>query len=231
MVIAGLVAAQNAVTAAQNEVNKIDGQINSYYSRINTLNSQIRWWNNWYNSAPWWEKGWKWPQLVYEVGWRSAEITSKYVAIGALQVARVAAWAVLEVAKTALKIAQAIVVIANPSLDPRVITLVAARAVAWAALKVAEGAIIIARAVVSGFSSLTQYVVEWGLGGVFNITSASFEADFSGVKDRTVELSADVVLMGVSSNVEFSFNFDDPLASVMSFAEGLLRNAGVVLPP
>jgi len=230
-VVASLVAAQNAVTAAQNEVNKIDSQINSIYSRINRLNSDIRWWNNWYNSAPWWEKSWKWTRLVYEVGWRSAEITGLYVSIGALQVARAAAWAILEIAKIGLKIAEAIVVIADPSLDPRVIALVAARAVAWTALKVAEGIIVVARAVVSGFSSLTQFVVEWGLGGVFNITSASFEADFNGAKDRTVALSADIVLMGISSNIEFSFNFDDPMASVMSFAEGILRNAGVVFPP
>ncbi|MFW9798070.1 MAG: hypothetical protein ACFFE2_13595, partial [Candidatus Thorarchaeota archaeon] len=230
-VIAGLVEAQNAVTAAQNEVNKIDGQINACYSRINTLNSQIRWWNNWYYSSPWWEKAWKWPQLVFEVGWRSAEITAQYVAIGALGVARVAAWAVLEVAKTALKIAQAIVVIADPALDPRVIALVAARAIAWAALKVAEGAIVVARAVVSGFSSLTQFVVEWGLGGVFNITSASFEANFTDVRNQTVELSADIVFMGLSSHIEFAFNFGDPVASVISFAEGLLSGAGIEVPP
>ncbi len=229
-VVAGLVAAQNVVTAAQNEVNKIVGQISSRYSRINTLNSQIRWWNNWYNRAPWWEKGWKWPQLVFEVGWRSAEITAQYIAIGALQVARVAAWAVLEVAKTALKIAQAIVVIASPLLDPRVLALVAARVIAWTALKVAEGAIIIAREVVSGFSSLTQFVVEWGLGGAFNITSATFEADFTNVNSRVVTLSADIVLIGISSNIEFSFDFDNALASVMSLGEEILRNVGIIPP-
>ena len=65
---------------------------------------------------------------------------------------------------------------------------------------------------------------------MFNITFASFEVDFSDAKDRIVELNADIVLMGISSNIEFSFNFDDPLASVMSFAEGILRNAGVALP-
>ncbi|MHA2160409.1 MAG: hypothetical protein ACXABE_16070, partial [Candidatus Thorarchaeota archaeon] len=185
-VIAGLRAAQDAVTAAQNEVNKIDAQINGIYSRINTLNSQIAWWNNWYNSAPWWEKGWRLPQLLFEVGWRSAEITAHYVTIGVLTVARVAAWGVLEVAKTALRIAEAVVVIVDPVLDPRVVALVLARATAWAALKIAEGAVVLATAVVSGFSTLTQFVVDWGLGKVFNITSASFEADFRDVESTSV---------------------------------------------
>jgi hypothetical protein len=229
-VVAGLIDAQNAVTAAQNEVNKIDSQINSCYSRINTLNSQINWWNNWYNSAPWWEKTWRWTQLVYEVGWRSAEITAQYVAIGALQVARAAAWAVLEVAKTALRIAEAIVVIADPALDPRVVAMVLARATAWTALKVAQGLVIAAKAIVSGFSSLTQFVVEWGLGGAFDIKSAEFTADFASTRGRIVTLNADIVFIGILTNVEFSFNFDDPLASVMELGAAILKNAGIELP-
>ncbi|MFW9965111.1 MAG: hypothetical protein ACFFCX_16185 [Candidatus Sifarchaeia archaeon] len=229
-VIVGLRVAQDAVTAAQNEVNKIDAQINGIYSRINTLNSQIRWWNNWYNSAPWWEKGWRWPQLLFEVGWRSAEITAHYVTIGALTVARTAAWAVLEVAKTALRIAEAVVVIVDPALDPRVVALVLARATAWTALKIAEGAVVLAAAVVSGFSSLTQFVVDWGLGKVFNITSASFEADFRDVESTSVALNADIVFIGLSFNINFEFDFNDILGSVENLALKIMERAGIEVP-
>ncbi|MFX1484801.1 MAG: hypothetical protein ACFFCP_16610, partial [Promethearchaeota archaeon] len=230
VIVAGLVSAQNAVTNAQNEVNKIEAQIRDHQSRINTLNSEINWWNNWYNRAPWWEKTWKWTQLVYEVGWRSAEITGHYIAIGVLEVSWAAAWAVLEIAKTALKIAEAVVVIADPSLDPRVLALVAARATAWAALKIAEGLVIAARAVVSGFSSLAQFVVQWGLGGVFDVKSATFEADFTNVKGRVVTIDADIVFIGITTKIAFSFDFDDPLASVLNLAGEILKNAGISLP-
>ncbi len=229
-VIAGLEAAQNAVTDAQNEVNNIDSQIRSHQSRISKLKSEINWWNNWYKSAPWWEKSWRWTRLCYEVGWRSAEITAQYAAIGVLQVSRTAAWAVLEIAKTSLKIAEAVIVLADSSLDPRVIALVAARAVAWTALTIAEGLVAAAKAIVSGFSSLTQFIVEWGLGGAFDIKSATLEADFNNVKSRIVTLSADVVFLGASTNVTFSFNFDDPLASVKNLALEILANAGIELP-
>ena len=229
-VVTGLVAAQNAVTAAQNEVNKIDSQISSCYSRINTLNSQIRWWNNWYNSAPWWEKGWKWPILVYEVGWRSVAITAQYVAIGALQVAKTAAWAVLEIVKTALRIAEALVVIADPALDPRVVALVLARAAAWTVLKVAEGLIIAARAIVTGFSSLTQFVVEWGLGGAFDIKSATLTADFANTRGRIVTINADIVFIGILTNINFSFNFDDIPGSILALAGQIFGIGGVALP-
>ncbi|MFX1566686.1 MAG: hypothetical protein ACFFCH_11920, partial [Promethearchaeota archaeon] len=192
--------------------------------------AEILWWNNWYNEAPWWEKPWRWPRLVSEVGWRSAEITAHYGTIGTLLVTRAAAWATLEIAKTGLKIAESIVVISDPSLDPRVVALAASRAVAWTTLKVAEAAIVAAKAVVSGFSSLTQFIVAWGLGGAFNITSASFEADFNNVKGHIVTLSADIVFIGISRNVTFSFNFDDPISSVQNLGLEILKNAGIDAP-
>jgi hypothetical protein len=150
--------------------------------------------------------------------------------IGTLVVARATAWAALEVAKTSLKIAQAIVVVADPSLDPRVVALVATRTIAWTALTAAEGVVMAARAAVTGFSSLTQFIVDWGLGGAFSITSASLEADFSKVRGRTLDLSADIVFLGQSTNVQFQFNFDDPLASVNSLAMALLKDAGIDVP-
>jgi len=228
--VASLVAAQNVLTNAQNGLNAIDRDIQATYNRISQRNSEISWYYSWYNSAPWWEKGWKWAVLVAEVGWRAAEIGVLYAKIGALYVARAAAWAALEVAKAALRVAEGLVNWADPALDPRVLGLVTARATVWAVLKVAEGAIIVAKAAVSGFSSVTQFIVQWGLGGIFNITSASFEANFNSITGRTVNLSANLVFLGTSQQVTFSFNFDDPLSCVKSLAESLLKQVGA-LPP
>jgi hypothetical protein len=86
------------------------------------------------------------------------------------------------------------------------------------------------RAVVSGFSSLVQFIVDWGLGKIFDIQSATFEANFNDMKGRTVRLQADIVFMGMFSHIDFAFDFGNYLASVTNLALDILSGAGIDIP-
>jgi hypothetical protein len=219
------------VNDAQNELDKIDGQISNHESKIRALNKEIAYWNNWYASLGPLAKIWYSLKYASEVGGRESEKAKHYAAIGLLQLSKIAAWALLELAETSLKIAEALVVASDPSVDPDLKALILSHAAAWAILEAAEGLVFSIRVATSAFSSLVQYIVDWSLDKAFDIKTATFEANFNDVKGRTVELEADIVFIGVASHIEFSLDFDDHIASIKNLASDLLTNLGIELPP
>ncbi|MHA2146028.1 MAG: hypothetical protein ACXAB0_11300 [Candidatus Thorarchaeota archaeon] len=65
---------------------------------------------------------------------------------------------------------------------------------------------------------------------MFNITSASFEADFRDVESTSVALNADIVFIGLSFNIDFEFDFNDILGSVENLALTIMERAGIEIP-
>lgn len=130
--------AQAAVVSAQAQIDSLNSQIAYQYARIAARKAEIASWNRWRKAAAWYEVAYRNARYAYEAGWRSAEITGRYVTIGALSASLVIANGALELARLTLQGVELAMVYTPIDLDPRVAGLIVARATAMAALEVAK---------------------------------------------------------------------------------------------
>lgn len=138
--------------------------------------------------------------------------------------ARDAATLALKTAQAILSAAQAAIATFPIDADPRVAGLLGALQIATAALQATNSALDGVKAGVAGTLAATEYVANYGLGGLVDIRAASFEASLDVAKGGSVYMSADLSYMGNPQHVEFSFNFNDPISSAKALAHKLFGN-------
>ena len=108
-------------------------------------------------------------------------------------------------------------------LDPRVVSLLAAKETATAGLTVAMGTLEATKVSVGGLGDAATFIVEAGLGGLFDVKAASFEGQLNAVKGGFVQLSLNVELMGQPQHLNLGFNFHDPLSGAKALGEEMLK--------
>lgn len=69
---------------------------------------------------------------------------------------------------------------------------------------------------------MSQYIVHYGLGGLFDVRKAGFHAALDAAHGGKVRLWADVEFLGEPQHAEFDLDFGDPLSSVENLVEELL---------
>ena len=143
--------------------------------------------------------------------------------IAALFTAKETANAALFVAEQTLDTMQDAANLVPIDLDPRVASLFAAKETATVGLKVAEGVLEGAKVSVGGLGDAATFIVEVGLGGLFDVKAASFEGQLNAVKGGFVQLSLSVELMGQPQNLDLGFNFHDPLSGAKALGEQMLK--------
>jgi len=143
------------------------------------------------------------------------EITGLYVALGT-------ATAGLETAKAVLKLAKGAIDETPLELDPQLAGLYTAKETATAGLEVAKGVLQGAKEAVGAVASVGEFITRYGLGGLLDVRSATFTADLGAASGGQVALNMTIEFMGKRQNLDFKFNFHDPLAGAKALAEKLL---------
>ena len=219
--------ARRDVTNAQRKVDGLRGEIRSTKSRINVLRGDIRRKKRWLDNSPWFRKADRGIDYAAYAAAKNAEIGILYGKIGGIETAILAAKGVLEVAKQAVRGIERAANTFPIDADPRIIGLFAAKETAkegaTAGLKVAEGALEVAKATVGGLGDAATFIVEVGLGGLFDVKSASFEGQLNAVKGGFVQLSLNVELMGQPQHLNLGFNFHDPLSGAKALGDEMLK--------
>jgi hypothetical protein len=140
----------------------------------------------------------------------------------ALNVRRAAAQAALDAVLQALSLLQSGLDALPIDLDPVIASLTAARETALLALRAGEGVLEATRLTVGGTLRVSQYIAHYGLGGLVDVTKASFAGGLDDVHGGEVRLAADVEFMGQPHHVGFRMNLHDPLGGAANLVKELL---------
>ncbi len=134
---ADLKKAKADLESAQKIYNDLGIPIDQKKARIAQLNLEI---NNLKNAISKLRLYEKWKAIGYYalIAAKGLEITVLYAEIGVLELARLAAWGVLEGCQAVLSLAQSLIVNTPIELDPRMVVLIAAKEVAAATLLIAD---------------------------------------------------------------------------------------------
>jgi hypothetical protein len=140
----------------------------------------------------------------------------------ALYAERATAQAALDAAVAALSVIQSAGDAIPIDLDPEIVGLTAAKGTAQFGLTTAEGVLEATRVTVAGTLQVTEYIANYGLGGLFDVRKASFSGGLDALHGGQVRLAADVEFLGEPHHVEFGFDFNDLESSVESLVKELL---------
>lgn len=142
--------------------------------------------------------------------------------IVALFTAKGTATAALEVAKQTLKATQAVVKGFPIDADPRIVALFTALGTATAGLQSAKLVLEGAKEVVGGLASVADFVVKYGLGGLFDVKQARFEGQLNALSGGAVSMSLKLILMRKPLNMQLSFNFKNMTKTIDSLVKKLV---------
>ena len=132
------------------------------------------------------------------------------------------ATAALEASKQTLRLLQAAIKTFPVDADPRIVGLFTGKGVATAALQSAKGILEATKAAVGGLASVGDFIVKYGLGGLFDVKEARFEGHLNAVKGGSVSMGLKVTLLNKPKSMAITFNFKDPLASVKGLVDQLV---------
>ena len=107
-------------------------------------------------------------------------------------------------------------------LDPELVALYTARETATTALTLAQGGLEGAKQAVGGMADVASAIAQYGLGGLLDIRSATFEASLQQSVGGYVLLAMDLEFNGQPLQIDLEFNFNDPLSSAKALAQSLL---------
>ncbi|MCH9671424.1 MAG: hypothetical protein K0U93_08250 [Gammaproteobacteria bacterium] len=133
-----LTVAQAGVTAAQSQVNSLNSSIRYHDGKIAAARRAISSKYSWYKRQKWYNKSWAWGKYTAYRAYQNGRIAYHNTAKAGVIVARTAATAALNVAKEALKVAQAGIAVIPVDADPRVAGLIVSLEAAKQALVLAE---------------------------------------------------------------------------------------------
>jgi hypothetical protein len=140
----------------------------------------------------------------------------------ALYVERGTAQAALDTAVAALSLIQSAGDAIPIDLDPEIVALTAAKGTAEFGLTAAEHVLEATRVTVAGTLQVSEYIVNYGLGGLIDVRKASFSGGLDAVHGGQVRLAADVEFLGEPHHIEFGFDFNDLETGVENLVKELL---------
>jgi hypothetical protein len=114
-------------------------------------------------------------------------------------------------------------------LDPRMTGLYAARETANGTLELANKTLDAAKAAAGAWADVSAFIAEHTLGGLVNVTAASFTGQLNAVQGGNVTMKADLQLMNRPHTYTFSFAFHDPLSSVKALAQTIINDIANML--
>ncbi len=216
--------AQQAVNNAQNQVNSLQSQVDYYNWQIDARKRDIADKQSWYDNSPWYEKTYRWAELSAYGSQKGAEITGLGTALGGLYTAKAGADATLRATEATLQGLEQTAQTAPIDLDPRMTGLYAARETASGTLELANKTLDAAKAAAGAWADVSAFIAKYTLGGLVNVTAASFTGQLNAVQGGNVTMKADLQLMNRPHTYTFSFAFHDPLSSVKALAQTVIND-------
>lgn len=129
----------------------------------------------------------------------------------------------LEAAKLTLKGMEAAATSFPIDMDPRMAGLFTAKGTADASLYAATQFLEGLKISIGAMVDVATFITNYGLGGLVDVKSASFEAHLSMAKGGDVSMQVSVSLMGQKAqDLSFNFNFNDPLSGAKALAKSLM---------
>lgn len=136
------------------------------------------------------------------------------------------AQAAFDVALIAVRAAQSGLDVIPIELDPVIVTLTASREAADLALSAASGIVEATRVTVGAALTVSEYIADYGLGGLIDVRRASFAASLDAAHEGKIRLSVDLQFMKThKQHAEFQFDFKSPLDGVQKLVAELLKAA------
>ena len=133
------------------------------------------------------------------------------------------AQAAFDVALIAVRAAQSGLDVIPIELDPVIVTLTASREAADLALSAATGIVEATRVTVGAALTVSEYIADYGLGGLIDVRRASFAASLDAAHEGKIRLSVDLQFMKThKQHAEFQFDFKSPLDGVQKLVAELL---------